>query len=113
MTASRSRLVGRWVLGGPVALIAAVTTMASTPLWFQKGAAQVDHLVFAIILFPAYWAAAFFYVVMEASVRRAGLVMGALIAFNTALIASSFMGAAGDKPDLAEQPAQEQEGAAS
>lgn len=109
MTASRSRLIGRWVLGGPVALIAAVTTMASTPLWFPKGAAEVDHLVMAIMLFPAYWAVAFFYAVMEHSVRRAGVVMVALIALNAALITWSFMRVSGDKPDLAEQPQTEQE----
>lgn len=110
MTASRSRLVGRWVLGGPVALIAAVTTMASTPLWFPKGAAQVDHLVFAIILFPAYWAAAFFYVLMDSSVRRAGLVIGAVIALNAALITWSFLNASADEPKVVEQPHEEQEG---
>lgn len=108
MTASRSRLVGRWVLGGPVALIAAVTTMASTPLWFPKGAAQVDHLVFAIILFPAYWAAAFFYAVMDASVRRAGVAMGAVIALNAALITASFIRAPADEP-AAGAAAEEQE----
>ena len=110
MTASRSRLIGRWVLGGPVALIAAVTTMASTPLWFPKGAAQVDHLVFAIILFPAYWAAAFFYVVMDRSVWRAALVTGAVIALNAALIASSFMNAPADGSNVAEQPLEQDEG---
>jgi hypothetical protein len=77
----------RWLLGGPMAVLIAVLAMGAMPLWFPAGAAGVDHLIFPLILFPALWAAAFFYAILAENMRRAALVMTALALVNAACIA--------------------------
>ncbi|MEM9168357.1 MAG: hypothetical protein AAGC56_01785 [Pseudomonadota bacterium] len=69
------RLIARWALAGPVTLIVALLLMAATPFWFPKGAANVDHIVFGILLFPAYWAAPFFVAVMADRLWRAAVIL--------------------------------------
>ncbi|MBU0724587.1 MAG: hypothetical protein KJ904_07005 [Alphaproteobacteria bacterium] len=77
----------RWLLGGPMAVLIAIMAMGAMPLWFPTGAAGVDHLVFPLILFPALWAAGFFYAILAENLRRAALVMTALALINAACIA--------------------------
>ena len=78
---SRHRsVVLRWLLAGPVALAVAFVVMAAMPLWFPQGAAGIDHLVLPLILFPAIWAAAFFYACLAENLVRAGVILiGALL----------------------------------
>ena len=77
----------RWLLGGPMAVLIAILAMGAMPLWFPAGAAGVDHLIFPLILFPALWAAIFFYAILAENLRRAALVMTALVIANAAGIA--------------------------
>ena len=77
-------LVLRWVLAGPVALALAYLVMAAMPLWFPEGAAGIDHLVLPLILFPAIWAAAFFYACLTENPGRAGVVLMGLLLVNGA-----------------------------
>ena len=77
----------RWLLGGPMAVLIAILAMGAMPLWFPAGAAGVDHLIFPLILFPALWAAAFFYAILAENMRHAALVMTALALVNAACIA--------------------------
>lgn len=77
----------RWLLGGPMAVLIAILAMGAMPLWFPAGAAGVDHLIFPLILFPALWAAVFFYAILAENMRRAALVMTALALVNAACIA--------------------------
>jgi hypothetical protein len=77
-------------MAGPLTLFAAAVTMAATPLWWPKGAAGVDHLVFAILLFPAFWAVYVFYALIESRPVRGLIVMLAAIGLNGALIAMQF-----------------------
>ena len=87
---SRSKTLVRWILAGPVALIGAIVAMAVTPLWMPQGAGGVDHLAFAIILFPLYWAALFFYAVLAERLGRAALVFGALFGISAYLLWQAF-----------------------
>ena len=77
-------LVLRWVLAGPVALALAYLVMAAMPLWFPEGAAGIDHLVLPLILFPAIWAAAFFYACLTENPGRASVVLMGLLLVNGA-----------------------------
>ncbi|MEM9011159.1 MAG: hypothetical protein AAGE18_08035 [Pseudomonadota bacterium] len=82
----------RWILGGPGALILAVMVTSAMPVWFPAGAAQLNHIAFPILLFPAIWAVPFFYVALEGNMVRCTLVMGAAILAHGLLIASAFTG---------------------
>ncbi|MFO7483772.1 hypothetical protein [Oceanibaculum nanhaiense] len=77
----------RWLLGGPMAVLIAILAMGAMPLWFPTGAAGVDHLIFPLILFPALWAAPFFYAILAENLRRAALVLTGLAFVNAAGIA--------------------------
>lgn len=80
----------RWIMAGPLALIAAVVTMASMPLWLPVGAAGIDNLIFPILLFPALWAVFFLYALIEARPARGTAIITAIILTNAALIYSRF-----------------------
>ena len=90
LTPGTVRLIVRWILAGPAAILVAVLFMAATPFWFPEGASGVDHIVIGLLLFPAYWALAFFYALMEDNVWRATLVLVAAAAINAAMIAAMF-----------------------
>jgi hypothetical protein len=82
----------RGVLAGPVVFLTAAAVMAGSAVWIPKGAARIDNIVLPIVLFPAIWAALFFYACLDRHLPRAWLVTLALLAINTALIASGFVG---------------------
>lgn len=86
----RRDLILRWVCALPLTLAAAVLTMASTPLWFPKGVAGIDHLIFAIMLFPAFWAIYVFYALIEPKPVRGFIVMMIAIAANAWLVYRQF-----------------------
>lgn len=75
-------VVLRWVLAGPVALMVAFVVMAAMPLWFPEGVAGIDHLILPLILFPAIWAAAFFYACLAENLGRAGVILSGLLLVN-------------------------------
>jgi hypothetical protein len=77
----------RWILAGPVALLAALATMAAMPLWLPAGAAGVNAIVLPIVLTPLLWAVPFFYACLEPNLARCAvalsvptLVQGLLVA---------------------------------
>lgn len=90
VTAPRIALVLRWIMAGPLTLVAAAVTMASMPLWLPAGAAGIDNLIIPLLLFPALWAGYFLYSLMEAKPVRGIIVIAALIAVNAAVIYSRF-----------------------
>jgi hypothetical protein len=90
MISPRTALVLRWIMAGPLTLIAAVVTMASMPLWLPGGAAGIDNLIIPLLLFPALWAGYFLYSLMEARPLRGFVVIIALISLNAAVIYSRF-----------------------
>lgn len=87
---NRTALILRWIMAGPLTLVAAVASMASTPLWWPPGIAGIDNLVFPILLFPAFWAVFFFYALMEPKPWRGVLVLVAVAALNALVIWQQF-----------------------
>ena len=57
---SRPRLM-RWILGGPVTLIATLAIMAAMPVWWPRGAAGIDQIGMPLILSPVIWVSVFVY----------------------------------------------------
>lgn len=83
---------GRFWLASLMALILAIVIMASMSLWLPEGPAAVDNLIIPLVIFPLIWALCFFYAVMDPSLKRATLVMTALLIINGSLVAASIMG---------------------
>lgn len=83
---SSPRLWPRILLAGPLAFVAAGLVMAGGAVWLPKGAAQIDNLVLPIVLFPAIWAALFFYTSLDRRLGRAYAVTLALCAANAVMI---------------------------
>ena len=83
---SRSRKWMRGLLAGPLALLAACLLMAGGALWIPPGKAQVDNLVFPVVLFPLLWTALFLYSCLDKKLGRAYAVVGALTVANAALL---------------------------
>ena len=81
---SRQSVILRWLLAGPVALAVALVVMAAMPIWFPQGAAGIDHLVLPLILFPALWAAAFFYACLAENLSRASVILIGTLLINGA-----------------------------
>ncbi len=86
-------VVVRWLLAGPGALIGAVLIMAAMPVWLPAGDAEVNHLVYPLILAPFIWALVFTYTVVEDNLARgvsvisgasvlSGVMIGAFMAFG-------------------------------
>ena len=86
----RRDLILRWIMAGPLTLVAAVLTMASAPLWMAEGAAGVDNLIFLILLFPAFWAVYIFYTLMETKPVRGLIVMVSIILVNAVTVYQQF-----------------------
>lgn len=85
--AARRRFWLRVVLAGPLALVASGLVMAGGALWLPKGAAQIDNLILPIVLFPAIWAALFFYACLDRNLVRAWTVVGGLTLLHAGMIA--------------------------
>ncbi|WP_206613530.1 hypothetical protein [Parahaliea mediterranea] len=78
----RGPLIARWIVAGPLVLIASILVMAGMTVWFPEGAAGINHLAFPLLLFPAIWALLFFYALLDARPWRAGAVILALAVAN-------------------------------
>lgn len=78
----RRDLIARWIVAGPLALVAAALVMAGMTAWFPPGVAGINHLAFPLVLFPAIWAALFFYALLDSRPWRAGAVICLLAAAN-------------------------------
>lgn len=80
----------RWVLAGPVTLIIAIATMASSSTIGAIDVPSFNAIAFAAISFPAFWGAMFFYVLLEERPWRAVFVSLTVIAANAAVLYSAF-----------------------
>ncbi|MEM9617954.1 MAG: hypothetical protein AAF936_08345 [Pseudomonadota bacterium] len=63
--------------------------MAAMPVWFPRGAAGIDHVAFPLVLFPAFWAIAFFYALLTERLARASLFVLVLTLINVTIAYSS------------------------
>ena len=80
-------VAARWLLAGPVALLASLATMLAMPLWRPEGAAGVDGLVLPIVLTPLLWAVPFFYACLESDLPRCATVLAVLALGQGLLVA--------------------------
>lgn len=81
----------RWVLAGPVTLAIAIATMASSStIGGDSEMPSFNALAFAMISFPAFWGAMFFYVLLEERPLRAVVVSSILVAVNAVYLYSVF-----------------------
>lgn len=84
-----SETTQRTLVAGPLALMAAVVTIAAMPHWVPEGAGRIDNLVLPVIAFPLIWAVAFFYACLADNIPRAAKVLTAVAAVQVAIIALS------------------------
>jgi undecaprenyl pyrophosphate phosphatase UppP len=89
---SPARRWSRGILAGPVAFVTSAVVMTGGALWVPKGAASIDNIVLPIVVFPAIWAALFFYTCLDRKLMRAWIVTLALLIVNSAMIAAQFAG---------------------
>lgn len=89
----RFRTHARYWLAGPATLLLSIVVMAASSLWLPEGRAQVDHLVFPLVLFPLIWSVIFMYVVLENNQKRAAWVLGLLFLLNAGAVYLSITGA--------------------
>lgn len=83
--------VSRFALAGPVALLCSVAVMAGGARWIPKGPAHIDNIVLPVVLFPAIWAALFFYCSLDRKLGRAWAVVIGLLLLNGGMIASAML----------------------
>lgn len=77
----------RWLVAGPLALIASLAMMAGMPHWLPEGAGRVDNLVFPVVGFPLIWALFFFYACLADRPSRAAGILALVIVLQAAIIA--------------------------
>ena len=83
----RHPAAARWILAGPVALLAAILFMAAMPLILPPGAGGIDHLVMPVVLFPLIWAIEILYPVMTSRLdRAAGLLYAAILVQSVVVV---------------------------
>jgi hypothetical protein len=87
MLRQRRRVLWRVLLAGPLVFVCAALVMCGGALWLPAGRAQIDNLVLPIVLFPAIWAALFFYACLDRQLHRAYWLIGALGLLHAAMIA--------------------------
>lgn len=81
----------RVLLAGPLVFVCASLVMAGGALWLPGGAAGIDNLVLPVLLFPAIWAALFFYACLAPRLARAYGVIAALALLHLALLGAHFL----------------------
>lgn len=82
----------RFWLAGPITLMLSIFTMAAMSLWFPPGIANVNHLVFPLVLFPLIWATSFFYSVLEVNIKRAWISLILVLLANAVPVIASIAG---------------------
>ena len=76
----------RWLLAGPVALIATLLTMTGMVVWWPEGAARINNIAMPVLLFPLIWAGFFLFAVIAENLMRACAVLVLVIVFNALLL---------------------------
>lgn len=83
---SRRQGLSRFMLAGPVVLLASIIVMAGAPVWFPAGAAGINSVAVPLVLYPLIWAGLFFYACLSQKLKRAWLVISAIVLLNTVII---------------------------
>lgn len=85
-------VAARWILAGPVALAASVTTMMAMPLWVPAGAAGLNNIALPLVLLPLIWAVPFFYACLEPDLARGAGLLSAIALVQAAPVAAALLG---------------------
>jgi hypothetical protein len=72
----------RALLAGPCTAVLTFLVIAVMPYWVPKGAGGVDHIAFPLFFMPAIWGVIFFYALLDRSLARVSIAMGALAAIH-------------------------------
>jgi hypothetical protein len=75
---SRLHLWLRALLAGPCAAALTMLIFAAMPSWVPKGPGGVDHIAFPLFFLPAIWGVIFFYALLDRSLARIAIIMGAV-----------------------------------
>ena len=76
----------RVLLAGPAAILVAILIMAGSTAYIPKGAAELNNIAIPLVLFPAIWAALFFWCSLTERLARCALLLAALAAGHALLI---------------------------
>ncbi|MFO1106666.1 MAG: hypothetical protein U1E34_11240 [Amaricoccus sp.] len=85
-------VAARWILAGPVALVASLATMMAMPLWVPAGAAGVNDIALPLVLLPLIWAAPFFYACLEPDLARGAVLLSVIALGQAAPVAVVLLG---------------------
>jgi len=64
--------------------------MAGAALWYPEGPAHINNIAVPIAVFPAIWAALFFYLMLDRKLGRAWVVAMVLLLVHAGLIGQHF-----------------------
>jgi hypothetical protein len=76
----------RALLAGPCAAALTLLIFAAMPSWVPKGAGGVDHIAFPLFFLPAIWGVIFFYALLDRSLARIAIIMGAVAVIHVIVL---------------------------
>jgi putative effector of murein hydrolase LrgA (UPF0299 family) len=85
----RSNRLHRWLralLAGPCTAALTLLIFAAMPSWVPKGAGGVDHIAFPLFFLPAIWGVIFFYALLDRSLARITIIMGAVAVIHVIVL---------------------------
>ncbi len=71
-------LVARWLLGSVGVLTAALLFTMALPVLLPPGPAEIDNIVWPLVLAPVFWALLFTYICLEENLRRSAILLGGI-----------------------------------
>ena len=91
MTQERPILT-RWILGGPVVLAVSLLFTMALAVVLPTGSADVDNIVWPLVLAPIFWALLFIYACLEENLKRGGAILGMIGILSGILVGAGLAG---------------------
>jgi hypothetical protein len=88
----RSAAWMRALLAGPCAAVLTFLVFAAMPFWVPKGPGGVDHIAFPLFFMPAIWGIIFFHALLDRSLVRIAIVMGAMAVLHLVVLRGYLFG---------------------
>lgn len=82
----------RTLLAGPGAAVLTFLVFAAMPFWVPKGVGGVDHIAFPLFFMPAIWGIIFFYALLDHSLVRIAIAMGAVAVIHLIVLKGYLFG---------------------
>lgn len=76
----------RWLLAGPVTIVATLLVLAGMVFWVPEGQARLNNVALPVILMPLVWAALFFYACLDQNLTRATAVLMGVILVHALIV---------------------------